>query len=170
MIRYKVLAPDEYHLLDRFYTDPGCIRLDPGFSRVFAAIEDDPGTLDSALIPPSPPRVVAFIVLQLVAHAEPIYVEPAYRAAGVWQFLAAMLEAYCLGSGVGGVYTQPTTDKTRHMCEEMGWVEMEHPLYLRIFDPVIKAMLPGPIDRDEVEFVPPEPGEYLRENLNRKGR
>lgn len=137
MIRYKVLDPEQYYLLDRFYEGAAIPRPDPTFSRVFAAIDESIG------------QIIGFITLQLVAHAEPIYIDPAYREMGVWSTLCAMLDANAIGSGLVGIYTQPTTPKTKHMCESFGFHEMEHPLFCKIYDSRFEGMLPpGPIDED----------------------
>lgn len=134
---YKSLDPEEFYLIDRFYAGCAVPRPDPNFSRIFAAIDDNH-------------QVVGFVVLQLVAHAEPIYVDPAYRGSRVWVHLTAMLAAYCELHQIAGVYTQPTSDATRKICERMGWSEMDYPLYVRIFDSRFDGMIPpGPIDLDD---------------------
>lgn len=127
-LSYKFLEPTEYILIEHFFDRENVPRLDPDFSRVAAAIN-------------SKGEVVGVICLQLVAHAEPIIIEPEYRETGVWQVLAKMMDEYCLAMKVPGLYTQPTSQKTEHMAEKMNFSKCDYPLYLKVYLPQYASLI-----------------------------
>jgi len=129
-IKIKFLGPDEYYLIDHFFDEEKVPRLDPNFSKVVAAIDTAKG------------RVVGIMCLQLVAHAEPIIIDAEYRQQGVWWDMAQMMNGYVSSMGLPGLYTQPTHDAARHMCEKIGFVEVEHPLYVKIYDNRFDGLVP----------------------------
>ena len=82
-IRIKILEPDEFYLVDHFFDDEGVPRLDPNFSKVIAALDIETG------------KAVGVMCLQMVLHAEPIIIEPAYRGMGLWEPMARWLTVTC---------------------------------------------------------------------------
>lgn len=123
---YKFLSPEEFYLLDEFFDREGVPRLDPTFAKVAAAIDPEKG------------KVVGFVTLQLVAHAEPIIIEEEYRGQGVWRQICRMIDEYATLSGVPGVFTQPNSEQTKHMAAEMGCVPCGTELWAKVFYDVNK--------------------------------
>lgn len=120
-IRIKILEPDEFYLVDHFFDDEGVPRLDPNFSKVIAALDIETG------------KAVGVMCLQMVLHAEPIIIEPAYRGMGLWEPMAKMADGYLQASGVVGLYAQPLHESTKHMCRQMGFEEMPHSLFSKAY-------------------------------------
>lgn len=87
-------------------------------------------------------RVAGLMVAQMVLHVEPIIVDREYRGSGVWREMADTLDGYLTTCGVAGAYTQPVLDSTRHMCEMMGFREVEQPLYLKLYNPELEKLFP----------------------------
>lgn len=133
-IQVRFLEPDEYHLIDDFFDREKCPRLDPQWSKVIAAIDSDST------------RVIGIMCLQLVAHAEPIIIDPAYRGNGVWREMAEVLDGYLTEmarqGAIAGIYNQPTHEMAEHLCEEMGMIRCEHPLWMKIYNPEYRDLIP----------------------------
>lgn len=119
-IEYRFLSSEEFYLLEPFWdTQPHVPRLHPQFAKVAAAFDGD--------------RVVGFIALQLVAHAEPIMILPEYQQKGVWKPLCKMLDTFAAMSGLMGLYTQPKDEKTEAMARMMGCFPCERSLWAKIY-------------------------------------
>lgn len=117
---YKYLEPEEYHLIDRFFDEENSPRLDPRFSKALVAMTEGG-------------EVVGMICVQLVAHAEPIIIDPEWRQKGVGKELVARMDGYLEALGVPGVYTQPTNPAAEALTKMAGFVRMENPLYMKLY-------------------------------------
>lgn len=124
----RFLEPDEYWRIESFFADEKAVMPDPRFSKVLVAMDGD--------------RVAGLMVAQMVLHVEPIIIDRAYRGTGVWKEMASMLDGYLYNVGVAGAYAQPIHDSTRHMCEQMGFREMENRLYMKIYAPELLKLFP----------------------------
>ena len=126
MIQTTFIDPDQFYLVDDFCDSEGMLRLNPHTSRVVASIDTEIG------------KVVGIMVLQLVAHAEPIWIKEDYQGKGIWRDMADMMDGYLYQMAeqgvLGGVYTQPTRDETKVLCEKMGYYEAKHPLYVKMYN------------------------------------
>lgn len=129
-ITVRFLNPDEYSLIDRFFDDEKVPRLDPVWSKVVAAFDT---TTD---------QVVGIMVLQLVAHAEPIIIDPVYRGEGIWRPMAEMMDGYAEFVCIPGLYTQPTGEAAKAICRKMGFEEREHPLWCKLYSQNIEGLMP----------------------------
>lgn len=125
--RVVFLEPEQWYLLDSFCDREGIPRLDPAWARVVAAID-----LDST-------QIVGIMTLQLVAHAEPIWISQAYQGNGLWREMADTLNGYLQEmanqGALKGIYTQPTSEETRAICRKMGFYEAENPLFIKEYQP-----------------------------------
>lgn len=121
-VKVKFLEPEEFYLADQFCDAQGIPRLDPNWSKVIAAIDVEKGV------------VVGIMAAQMVIHAEPIWIDEAYREQGLWREMADMMDGYLVMVGVAGVYNQPTHPEAEHLCVAMGMTRCEHPLYLKRYD------------------------------------
>lgn len=120
-LRTRPLDPEEWYLLEPLL-EPGATPMDPQFCRVVASIDQDSG------------KVVGFIALQMVLHAEPIIIAEELRGEGLWKELAEYTDGYISTLGVNGVYNQPTNEAARHIAEEMGYVQADHPLFVKYYN------------------------------------
>lgn len=123
----RLLKPHEYHLIDHFFDREGVPRLDPNFSKVVVAIDGD--------------KVAGIMAAQMVLHVEPIIIEPEYRKQGIWKPMTEMLDGYLQATGVPGVYAQPLHPSTIHMCETLGFKEMENKLFLKVYAPGVETLV-----------------------------
>lgn len=125
----RFLEPDELWRIAPLFESEKAPLPDPNFSRVLVAMDGE--------------KVAGMMVAQMVLHVEPIIIEREYRGTGVWREMAEVLDGYLETCGMMGAYAQPVHESTKHMCEQMGYTEMEHPLYLKIYDKVFKKAFPG---------------------------
>ena len=120
----RFLSPEEYPMLNEFFQRENCPPLDPMFSRVVAAVDNG--------------KVVGAMCLHLVAHAEPIWIDQAYQGTGLWKDLTDKMDGYLTELGrqgaLYGVYTQPTREETKYICQQMGYVESPHPLWVKHYN------------------------------------
>lgn len=124
----RFLEPHEFWRIAPLFEAEGAPLPDPNYGRVVVAMDGL--------------KVVGVIVAQMVLHVEPIIVDKEYRGRGVWQGMAEMMDGYLSAVGVAGAYAQPVHESTKHMCEQMGYKEMEHSLWLKIYRPDVLAMYP----------------------------
>lgn len=125
MIKTMFIEPDQFYLVDEFTDSENISRLNPAFSRVVAAVDTESG------------KVVGIMVVQMVLHAEPIWIKEEYQGRGIWREMAETMDGYLMEMAaqgiVAGVYTQPTRPETKAICEKMGYYEAEHPLYVKLY-------------------------------------
>lgn len=123
----QVIEDEQFYLVDDFCDREGIPRMNPQFARVIAGIDIEKG------------KVVGIIALQLVAHAEPIWVEKEYQGEGLWRRMGSYLDGYlkemASQGAVYAIYTQPTRKGVEEICKQFGFYQAEHPLYLKILDP-----------------------------------
>lgn len=129
-LEVRFLEPDEYGKIGHLFTEEQAAMPDPLFSKVLVALDGE--------------KIAGIMVAQMALHVEPIIIEKEYRGTGVWKEMADMLDGYLSGTGIAGAYAQPVHASTKHMCEQMGYTEMEHSLYLKIYQPhLLKAFPEG---------------------------
>ena len=125
----RFLEPEEFHLIAPLFEAEKAAMPDPRFGKVLVAMDGD--------------RIAGLMAAQMVLHVEPIIIGRDYRGSGIWKELAETMDGYLEACGVAGAYTQPVLDSTRHMCEMLGYKEVEQPLYLKLYDPELDRMFPG---------------------------
>lgn len=128
----RFLEPDEYWRIAPLFEQEKAPIPDPGFSKVLVAMDGE--------------KVAGIIVAQLALHVEPIIIEKEYRKTGVWKDMAEVMDGYIAGSGIAGAYAQPVHPSTRHMCEALGFRELEHSLWLKIYSPELLKYFPEGLD------------------------
>jgi hypothetical protein len=127
-LEVRFLEPEEYGKIAHLFTEEQAAMPDPQFSKVLVALDGE--------------HVVGIMVAQMALHVEPIIIEKDYRGTGVWKEMAEMLDGYLSGTGIAGAYAQPVHPSTKHMTEQMGFVEMENALWLKVYDPELKKYFP----------------------------
>lgn len=122
-VQVRFLQPEEYPMADEFFSREGIPRLDPNWSKIVAAIDLATG------------KVEGVMCLQVVAHAEPIWLSPDYRGDGIWRGMAETMDGYLTEmarqGALAGVYSQPTHPEAEHLCQAMGMRLSGHPLYVK---------------------------------------
>lgn len=121
-LRTRVLEREEFYLVEPLLA-PDAPPIDPEFSRIIATID-----LDSE-------KVVGMVVLQLVLHTEPIIIDPAYRGQGIWRELGEFVDGYLTEIGTSGAYTQPLSPTTEAICEKLGYIKSNYPLWVKTYHP-----------------------------------
>lgn len=125
---YRFLDVNEYHLATPFFDECEAPRLDPNFSRVLGAFTPEG-------------ELAGFVSLQLVAHAEPIFVEPAYRNSGLGLNLTQKMDDYCQALGLPGLYVQPTNLAAQKLASCVGFEPSEHSLWVKMYDDNYKDLI-----------------------------
>ena len=129
----KWLDPEDYPLVADYFESERAPKPDPNFSRILAAV------LPSG-------EVAGFIVLQLVAHAEPIFVHPAHRGYGVAADLTVAMDAYLEAIGISGVYTQPSNPAAEALCRKVGFEPRTSPLWVKVYDRNYNSLIPEEVE------------------------
>lgn len=107
-MEYKELT--DWRTVEAEFKRRGVVAPSKTSARVFAAIEND--------------EVVGFLVVQLVVHAEPIWIHEDYRGKVNWQKLVRMGEDF-LGRNTGReYYAFAPNDHIEAMCEIVGMEKM----------------------------------------------
>lgn len=127
-LEVRFLEPNEYEKIAHLFIEEQAAMPDPQFSKVLVALDGE--------------HVAGIMVAQMALHVEPIIIEKDYRGTGIWKEMAEMLDGYLSGTGIAGAYAQPVHASTKHMTEQMGFVEMEHSLWLKVYDPNLKKYFP----------------------------
>jgi hypothetical protein len=113
----RPLEPNELHLIEPLIED-GSPPIDPEWAQIIASFDDEG-------------KIVGFVALQLVLHAEPIVIAKELRKKGHWRELVEYVDGYLYGIGAAQVYTQPLHPNTEHICRETGYVKAKKPLYIK---------------------------------------
>lgn len=100
--------------------------LRPDLREIFALVNSPtplPSCSQIAVIETLPPesKIIGLLTFQLVAHAEPFWIDPLYRRKGLWRPLAQFVDEFLASSPVLSVYSTPTSDSTVHMVGQMGF-------------------------------------------------
>jgi len=126
-ITYRILPPDEYHLLSDHPFLAGLSLPAPESGRVVVAESEG--------------RIVGFQVLVAVMHLEPIWVDPAYRSTGVARKLFTTATE-CLDQFHTSVaFCFSDKDKIAEYLDRMGLIRL--PVSVHLFDPHLKVPLPS---------------------------
>jgi len=108
MITYRWLEPQEVESLRAIFDVNGGELPDPKLSAIYGALNDEG-------------KVVGFHVVQLVPHAEPMYVEPEYRAKVNWREFQRGVESVMQGVEY---YIFPSDDRVAKLCKRGGMEEV----------------------------------------------
>ena len=127
MVIVRPLEQNEYHLLDTFCEEENIPRLNPEWSKVIAAIDEDSG------------RVVGIMVAQMQIHVEPIWIKEGYRNKKVSADLADALDGYLDGLAVSsgqriGVWANPTNLASERIVRLRGFQQCESPVFTKVYD------------------------------------
>lgn len=114
-ITYSYLPSDMYHILAPIFAQFNAQLPEPAFSRIAIAM-----TADN--------EIAGFYCLQMMAHAEPMWVNPKYRGSRVWLRLAEIIDANRRGTKT---YIIAENDESAKMCEMLGMEKVMFPVYVR---------------------------------------
>lgn len=131
----RFLEENEYHLTNSYFDGEETPRLDPRFSRVLGAFSSE-GDL------------IGFVCLQLVAHAEPIFVKPEHRQTGIGLTLTQEMDSYCHALGLPGLYIQPTNLAAEKLASAVGFQPAAHALWEKIYGETFQSLIAGQREGD----------------------
>lgn len=125
----KWLDPEDYELIAPYFREEQSPMPNPQFSRVLASLTPEG-------------QLAGFVVLQLVAHAEPIWVDPKHRGNKIASQLTEGMDGYLRGLNLPGVYTQPSNPTAEALCRKAGLEPAPFPLWVKVYDDVYKSLIP----------------------------
>lgn len=105
MLHYRLLPPDEWAALAPIFRELGG-RLPPEGSSI--AVAEDGS------------QIVAFLVLQFVPHAEPLWIAPDYRGKASWRRLLGLAETQMQSNGGGAYYVFAPTPRIAQIARVAG--------------------------------------------------
>ena len=114
-VTYRFLEPQEFPLLAEVFAEYGGTIPDPNLSAINAAIVDD--------------KIVGFHVLQLIPHAEPIWIAKDYRGYVSWRTLQAGIESVFQGAGT--YYSFSDRPEIEKLCKKAGMIEVPMKVWVK---------------------------------------
>jgi|SRR5688572_27103858 len=111
MIKYRWLTQEEFPLLAPVFAEQDAALPNPLLSAVFAAFNDAE-------------ELVGFHVLQLVPHAEPMWIHPEYRAKVNWREFQRGIESLFDHAEGGTYFIFPGDERIAKLCKRGGMTEM----------------------------------------------
>ena len=111
-------TPDEMDQIDTIVSARGWMTFNWPLTRVRVAEEDG--------------RIVAFHAAQLCPHAEPLFVDPAYRGSGVAEQLADDMMAFMVEVNARGWFVIADNPSAAKLCEAHGMRLLDKPVYIMV--------------------------------------
>ncbi|MGH7182114.1 MAG: GNAT family N-acetyltransferase [Nitrospiraceae bacterium] len=115
-ITYAWLDGDALDQLEPILESRGWTTLNKPSSRAIGAFDGD--------------NLIGFIVLQMVPHTEPLYVNPDYRGSGVAESLAILMRTFMVEIGSRCFMVTADTPEAVKLCEAHGMKRIDSPVYL----------------------------------------
>ena len=109
MITYRWLTPEEIQTLEPIFIENGGDLPDLKFSAFVGALTDEG-------------QIVGFHALQLVPHAEPMWVDPEFRTKVNWREFQRQIESVLEG---GEYYIFPGNERIAKLCKRGGMEEVQ---------------------------------------------
>lgn len=120
MIKYRWLTPEEAQTLKPIFDENDGAFPSPELSLFCGAINDDE-------------EIIGFHVIQLVPHAEPMWVNPEYRAKVNWREFQKMIEGILQG---GDYFIFPGDERIAKLCKRGGMEEVPLKAYKKSVDAI----------------------------------
>jgi GNAT superfamily N-acetyltransferase len=114
-VRYKRLAPEAVKYFCSRLPEIGVTVPHPESANIVVAELEE--------------KIIGFIVLQLMVHTEPIYIDPAHRGSGIAEKLAEEAEKLLKEIDARAVVCIATGRAVEVLCEFMGMKRIEGTLY-----------------------------------------
>lgn len=111
MITYRWLEPQEVEGLRKVFEENGGELPDPRLSAIYGALNDEG-------------RIVGFHCMVLVPHAEPMYIDPEYRAKVSWREFQRGIESIFDAAQGGSYYIFPGDERIAKLCKRGGMEEV----------------------------------------------
>lgn len=96
----------------------GWALLNPATSRALCAFQDE--------------RMIAFHVLQLYPHAEPMFVDPEFRGTGLAEDLADRMYAFLREVRARAYMVVAESPFAEQLCKARGMKRVEYPVYIAV--------------------------------------
>lgn len=75
-------------------------------------------------------NIAAFHVLQMIPHAEPLYVNPTYRGTGLAEDLADRMVSFLRSCNARGFMVVADNPASVKLCEQFGMRKVDSPVYV----------------------------------------
>lgn len=124
----RMLAPEEYYLLEEFCASEDIACPSSTFSYAVVAIDMDTE------------KVVGVVAAQMQVHTEPMWIKKEYQDGQLWKRLSDELEGYLdmrslqAGGAKIAVWCQPTNAAAERICRMRGFEKSDKPLYNKVYD------------------------------------
>ena len=115
---YRLLAIDEWPLIEHEFTSRGYQLPDPKFAMIAGAFTDE-----------DPKAIVGFLVCQLMLHFEPLVAQNAFCIRGLVRTLEDELAAK--GASPATYYSFTTSDIVAGICEATGMAEIKTRVFMK---------------------------------------
>jgi hypothetical protein len=86
-------------------------------------------TLTRILVAKRGDQIVGFHVMQLVPHAEPLYVDPKERGTELAALLADQMMEFLVGVQARGWFVVADSPFAKRLCEDRGMTKIKSPVY-----------------------------------------
>lgn len=117
-LEIRWLTEEEFNLIAELFILNGSQPPHPEHSKIAAAFDQG--------------RLVGFMALQFVPHAEPTWIAEDYRQRGLWRQLAKLTEDF-VGPGAA-VYVTAPDDRIAHMAKEYGFTRIGDAYERRVYE------------------------------------
>lgn len=102
--------------IDKVIKRSGWVPLNDHVAKILVALDGD--------------AVIGFHVLQMFPHAEPLWVDPEYRASGVAEALSDRMLEFLTSIGARGFMVIADSPHAQRLCEERGMKRVSSPVYI----------------------------------------
>lgn len=119
VITYRWLSPDEAETLRTVFEENGGDMPRPDLSAIYGAFTDEG-------------QLVGFHVLQLVPHAEPMWIHPEWRAKVNWRKFQEGIETLFDKQSGGEYYIFPGDERIAKLCKRGGMEEVPLKAYKKV--------------------------------------
>lgn len=120
-VTMRWLDGDDLDALEPILKARGQMSLNPETSRAIAAYDSEN-------------KLIAFNVLQLVPHPEPLYVDPSWRGSGLAEELAEQMYNFLQVTDTRGFMLVADSPAAVRLAEAHGMRRIESPVYIKVND------------------------------------
>ncbi len=121
VITYKWLDKEQLTALDPIMQQRNLPSLNQEVSRVLAAYDGD--------------KLIGFLVLQLMPHMEPLWVDPKYRGGGtdsIANILVNKMFEFVAECNIRGFFCVADSNVVEKMCIERGLIQVTSPVFIKL--------------------------------------
>src|SRR6266404_2428643 len=113
-VEYNFIKPEDYHLLEPIFAAFNASVPSPTISRIATASFNN--------------EIIGFYCLQLLPHAEPMWIKPEWKGSKIWIRLAAMVDTARQNKKT---FIVAENEESKRMCMAMGLKRVEFPVFVK---------------------------------------